>query len=176
MIASMPLKPGIWRSINVTSGRCNRNCLIASCPLDASATNFMSSSALTNAAMPSRRRGWSSTLRTRIGLGLVLMTSRFTEYSKFSAFTRCVRGIGDRNGQLNFGARSGFAPEIQLGTDSLRTFTNPGQTPVSGACAFLQDFWVNAFSIIADTQAKHAMVVTNLGFDLTCTCVLKSIA
>jgi hypothetical protein len=56
MIAPIPFSAGIWRSINVTSGRCNRNFSIASRPLQASATSFMSVSALTSAAIPSRRR------------------------------------------------------------------------------------------------------------------------
>src|SRR5229473_3881157 len=67
IIASTPFSTGIWRSIKVTSGRCNRNCLIASCPSEASATNFMSDSPLTSAAIPWRRRAWSSTARIRIG-------------------------------------------------------------------------------------------------------------
>jgi hypothetical protein len=66
MIALIPFSVGIWRSINVTSGRCNRSFSIASRPLQASATSFMSVSALTSAAIPSRRRAWSSTVRTRI--------------------------------------------------------------------------------------------------------------
>src|SRR5262249_40906061 len=43
-------------------------------PLEASATNFMSSSVLTRAAIPLRRRGWSSTVRIRIRLGSMLMS------------------------------------------------------------------------------------------------------
>src|ERR1700728_2382043 len=45
---------------------------MASCPVDASATNCMSDSFLMTAAMPSLIRGWSSTQKTRI-LGAVLI-------------------------------------------------------------------------------------------------------
>src|SRR5258708_5414399 len=44
--ASMPPISGIRTSISVTSGRCSRNPRIASCPVDASATNCMSGSFL----------------------------------------------------------------------------------------------------------------------------------
>src|SRR5438552_12932160 len=64
-------------SISVTSGRCERNFSTASLPFDASATSFMSGSAVTSVAIPSRSRGWSSTVRTRINLGSTLMASPF---------------------------------------------------------------------------------------------------
>ena len=83
---------------------------------------------------------------------------------------------GSGNGELNFRARSGLAPEIQLRLYSFRAFTDAEQPPVSGALAFLQDSRVNALPIISDTQAKRAIVVPDLGFDLTGACVAESIA
>ena len=50
------------------------------------------------------------------------------------------------------------------------------QPPVSGAPAVLQDLRVDARSVIADTQAKRAIIVPNVGFDLTCMCVAESIS
>jgi hypothetical protein len=47
---------------------------------------------------------------------------------------------------------------------------------VSGAPTFLQGFRVKALSVIADTQAKQPIIVSNLGFDLTRTGVLESIS
>src|SRR5580704_12555532 len=66
-MASMPLMSGSCKSINVISGRCCLNCLVASTPVDASATTFISDSALTNPTMPFRSNGWSSTVSTWIG-------------------------------------------------------------------------------------------------------------
>jgi hypothetical protein len=78
--------------------------------------------------------------------------------------------------QLNFGARSGFAPKIQSRPDLLRPFADSGQPPVSGARTFLEYFRVRPLSIIADTQAQQAIIVPNLGFDLTCIRVPESIS
>jgi hypothetical protein len=47
---------------------------------------------------------------------------------------------------------------------------------MSGAPAFLADFRVNALSIIADPQAKQVIIVSNLGLDQMCACVLESIS
>jgi hypothetical protein len=47
---------------------------------------------------------------------------------------------------------------------------------MSGAPSFLLDFRVNALSIIADPQAKQVIIVSNLGLDQVCTCVLERIS
>src|ERR1700692_533183 len=104
------------------------------------------------------------------------MIFRLAEKPEYRPITRFFGSNGDGNSQLNFRARCGFAPKIQLGADSLRTFTNPGQPKVSGASTFHQDFWVNAPSIVADPQANQAIIVSNLGLDLTCACVLERIS
>src|SRR5467141_1553847 len=177
IIASMPFRAGICRSINVTSGRCNRNFSIASCPLEASAINFMSDSVLTSAAIPSRRRAWSSTVRIRIGLESARMSSHlFAEKPESVGIVGFHVSNGGGNSQLNLCACFGFAPDIQSCPYLFRTFTDPGQPPVSGAPAFLQDSGVNALSIIPDTQAKLGVVVPDLGFDLTCLCVLERVS
>src|SRR5580658_9676309 len=72
MRASMPLMSGNCKSISVISGRCCLNCLVASRPVDASATTFISDSALTKPTMPFRNNAWSSTVSTRIGPELTM--------------------------------------------------------------------------------------------------------
>src|SRR5882724_458160 len=177
MIASMPFRAGICRSINVTSGRCNRNFSIASCPLVASAISFMSHSALTSAAIPWRRSAWSSAVRIRIGPESVRTSSHLFAEKPDSA---CIGGFrvgnGGGNCELNLCACCGFAPDIQSCPYLFRTFTDPGQPPVSGAPAFLQDLRVHALSIIPDTQAKLGVAVPDLGFDLTRLCVLERVS
>jgi hypothetical protein len=77
---------------------------------------------------------------------------------------------------LNFRACSGFAPEIQLGANLLRTFTDARQSPMPGLSPFLQDLVGHTFSIVADKHPKEAIPVSNLSLDVTCTRVLKGIS
>src|SRR5215469_12487922 len=176
LIASMPFRSGIWRSIKVTSGRCERYFSTASRPLDASATSFISASPLISAAMPSRSRGWSSTVSTRISLGMVVIAPRFAEHPQSKALLRCFVSNRSGNSQLDFRARSGFAPKTQLCANSLGAFMDAPEPPVSGAPAFLQDCRLNASSIIAYAQAKQVMIVMYLGFNLIGMSMLESIA
>jgi hypothetical protein len=104
------------------------------------------------------------------------MNPRLSEQPESSAVMRFFVGNGGWNRQLNFRACSGFTPKIQLCSYSLSTFTDARQPPVSGAPTFPQHFLGYALSIIADTQAKLVMIVSNLGFDLTRMCVLEGIS
>ena len=70
--ASMPFVPARRTSISVTSGRRWRNATIASGAVAATATRRMSGWALMIVVRPSRKTGWSSTLRIEIGFGAVL--------------------------------------------------------------------------------------------------------
>jgi len=47
---------------------------------------------------------------------------------------------------------------------------------VSGAPAPLQNFRVNAFSIVANTQAKPGGIISNLGFDPVCIGMPESVS
>ena len=47
---------------------------------------------------------------------------------------------------------------------------------MSGLSAFLQDLWVNTFSIVADKHPKEVMIVSNLSLNVMCTRVLKGIS
>ena len=66
MIASMPPISGICKSIKVTSWGASLWVAQAFGERAASATNCMSGSVPIKSAIPSRRSGWSSTIRTRI--------------------------------------------------------------------------------------------------------------
>src|SRR5215467_8444683 len=93
--------------------------------------------------MPSRRRGWSSTVRTRISLGLALISLRLSEQAEPGTILGFfISDIGG-NGQLNLRAGPNFAPKIQLRSDLLRPFTDPRQSPVPRTPALLQNFRVN---------------------------------
>src|ERR1700735_3807829 len=69
-----------------------------------------------------------------------------------------LRGIGGSRGQapLNFGPRSGTAPDIQSAADFCRPFTHAGQAPVPVAKARIEDFRVDANSVIADSYLEFA--------------------
>src|SRR5580704_7548817 len=164
---SMPLISGICRSISVTSGRCSLNCTIASAPLDASPTIFMSGSASRSAAMPLRRSAWSSTVRIRMTPGSVAMrTGRFAEPPECANFSSLGVGDGGGDGNLDFGARSRFAPEVQFRANHFRAFPDSGQAPMSRMRPFTEYLGVDADSVIANPQAEHPIIVPNLRFDL----------
>src|SRR5262245_52393921 len=172
---SIPFRPGSWMSIRVTSGRCARNFSMASSPLEASATSFMSFSVLTSAAIPLRRSGWSSTVRIRIRLGSMLMI--FQSFEEPESGAPRPPSVGYRRGdaELNLRSHSRFRPHIQLRADLLCSLSNPRQTPVSGDPAFLQQVGVHAFSIVPHAQPKLVFCVQELSFDPARLCVSEGV-
>src|SRR5262249_8298264 len=144
-------------------------------PLEASTTNFMSSSVLTRAAIPLRRRGWSSTVRIRIRLGSMLMISSPLKQSESAVPRFLWVGYRSSNSQLNFCSGSCFAPNIKFRTYLPCSLSNTWQTPVSGASALLQHLLVHAFSIVPHTQPKLVFVVENFSLDPARLCVPESI-
>src|ERR1700748_1279824 len=75
---------------------------MASCPVDASATNCMSDSFLTTAAMPSLMRGWSSTQKTRIlGVELIYLLASLCHASVSRAFLGRAKGTTPITGHSN---------------------------------------------------------------------------
>jgi len=69
---------------------------------------------------------------------------------------------------LNLSTGAGFAPEVQMSSNSLGAFPYASQAPMSGDSAFLLHVGIDPFSIIADAQAKHLMTVSDLGLDPMC--------
>src|ERR1700680_1034416 len=70
---------------------------------------------------------------------------------------------GSGDGQLHFRASSTFAPQYKPRSDSFGPLPDPGQPPMTGAGAFLQNCCVNAFSIITDPQTEQISVAAKLG-------------
>src|ERR1700761_3808346 len=163
-------------SISVMSGRRVRNFSMASSPLDASATSFISSSAFTRAAIPLRRRGWSSTVRIRIRLGVLIVISSPMETSEAGARQGRLIGCLSRNSHLNFGSGSHLTPDIQFCTYLLCSLSSAWKTPVSRASAFLQDLRIHTFSIVSHTQAELVLIVQNLNLDPARLCVPECIS
>src|SRR5882724_9432409 len=96
-----------------------------------------------SAPIPSRMSAWSSTVRTRIGLGSLIilgllpirspnLLSREPESATRIGFA--IRNAG-RNDQLDFRPGSLFAPDFQLPAKALCAFAHPRQAPVSRASA-----------------------------------------
>src|ERR1700677_4719849 len=108
---------------------------MASFPLAASATNFKSGSALTNAVSPFRRMGWSSTVRIRIRLGTLYTALHLSNQFGWKALTVAFVSDGGRNEQLNFGALSGLAPQVQMRPNPVGTFTGASQSPMADSSA-----------------------------------------
>src|SRR5580704_5865464 len=164
---SMPLISGICKSISVMSGRCFLNSAIASRPLGASATNFMSGSALISAPIPLRSSAWSSTARIRISRTSLAMRPRlFAEESEYAGFGGLCVSDRCRYGHLNLRARPHLAPKIQLSARQLCAFADSRQAPMSGPRAFAEYLWVNSDSVIAEPDAEFLRVVPNLNFNL----------
>src|SRR5579871_1810633 len=163
--ASRPFISGICKSIRVMSGRCARNCWIASCPFEASATKHMSGWVASRAAIPLRNRGWSSTVRIRIESRPSLIVS-----SNFLSRRDMLAGrprVGDScgNGQLYLGSGVQLAPDSQFTPHQLGTFVHPWQAVMSGASALFQDLSIDPLSIVPHSQPKLPLVVVNVHFD-----------
>src|SRR5215475_7558571 len=149
---------------------------MASFPFAASAINFKSGSAFTSAAIPFRRMGWSSTVRIRIRLGELCTTPHLSNQFGSIAFAATFVGNGSRNKQLNFSAFSRLAPQIEMSTDSVGTFTDSSQSPMPGSSTFFQHRRFDTFAIITNPQAQHVFAKANLGLDPLCVCMLIGIS
>src|ERR1700686_4159316 len=129
-----------------------------------------------SAATPSRIRAWSSTVRTRITVGLVpalgllpigfpnLLSPEPESATRFGfAVSNCRR-----NSQLDFRSRSVFAPDSQLPAKALRAFAHPRQPPVSGTRSLIGNLRINPTSVVSNIQKKLGITVGNLRFNLLC--------
>src|SRR6266850_2151974 len=127
-----------------------------------------------SAATPSRISAWSSTVRTRISVGLVpilrllpigfpnLLSPEPESATRFGlAVSSCAR-----NTQLNFRPSSEFAPDFQLPAKALRAFAHPRQSPVSGTRSLIGNLRINPMSVVSNIQKKLGITVGNLRFDL----------
>src|SRR5713101_6251786 len=127
-----------------------------------------------SAATPSRIRAWSSTVRTRITVGLVpvlgllpigfpnLLSPEPESATRFGfAVSNCRR-----NGQLDFRSRSGFTPDFQLPAKALGTLAHPRQPPVSGTRSLIGNLRINPTPVVSNMQKKLGITVGNLRFDL----------
>src|ERR1700732_1145589 len=88
---------------------------------------------------------------------------------------RCSVSDGSGDGQLHFRASSTLAPQYKPRSDSFGPLPDPGQPPMTGARAFLQNCSVNALSIITDPQTEQIWVVVDCGFNPACASVLESV-
>src|ERR1700677_575433 len=164
---SMPLISGICRSISVMSGRCFLNSAIASRPLGASATNFMSGSEPISAPIPLRSRAWSSTVRIRISRTSLAMKPRlFAEESEYAGFGGLCVSNRCRHDHLNLRARPHLAPKIQLSTRQPAAFADSRQAPMSITRALVEYLGIDSDSIIPEPDAKFLRVISNLNFNL----------
>src|ERR1017187_1947842 len=83
-------------------------------------------------------------------------------------------GSGDR--QLHFRTGSTFAPQCQPRSDSFGPLPDPGQPPMTGARAFLQNCRVDTLSIITDPQTKQIRVVVECNFNPACASMPESVS
>src|SRR5712692_4659778 len=127
-----------------------------------------------SAATPSRIRAWSSTVRTRITVGLVpvlgLLPIGFPNL--LSAYPESATRFGfavsncARNTQLKFRPSSVFAPDFQLPAKALGAFAHPRQPPVSGTRSLIGNLRINPTPVVSNMQKKLGITVGNLRFNL----------
>src|SRR5690242_20623684 len=127
-----------------------------------------------SAATPSRIRAWSSTVRTRIAVGLVpvvgLLPIGFPNLlsPKRESATRFGFAVsnGGRNTQLNFRPGSVFAPDFQLPAEALGALAHPRQPPVSCTHSLIGNLRINPTPVVSNMQKKLRITVGNLRFNL----------
>src|SRR2546426_7591834 len=144
-IVSTPFRPGMRRSISVTSGRCWRNSRCASSPLRASATSDMSGSVPIMVAKPSRTTGWSSTTMMRIAAAPV------------------IRGRPSCHGDLDHDLRplAGTAEQAQLAAQVLHALADAGEAEVAGG-ALRRLFHVESAPVVAHAQPHEPLAEAQL--------------
>src|SRR4051812_10570611 len=109
--ASMPLWPGIDRSMMITSSSVVRTRSIASRPLAASPTTRRSTISDRNCLSPARTMAWSSTIPT------LTIESFMMEFRCLSSPEVCAAIAGRRGNHHDFGRNSGF---VLQGPSSVR--------------------------------------------------------
>src|SRR6266576_7079345 len=127
-----------------------------------------------SAATPSRIRAWSSTVRTRITVGLVpvlgllpigfpnLLSPEPESATRFGfAVSNCAR-----NTQLDFRSRSAFTPDFHLPAKALGAFAHPRQAPVSSTRARIGNLKINSTPVVTHVQQKLRIAVRNFRYNL----------
>src|SRR5215469_18162171 len=71
-----------------------------------------------------------------------------------------------RDRQLSFSTGTDLCPKIKCRSNTLSTFTDAAQSEMPYDSAFLQRLRVHTFSIVAYAQAKHVLLVSDLGLDM----------
>src|SRR5208337_3624396 len=184
VMASRPFISGICRSIIVTSGRCVRNCWIASRPFEASATRVISGSSPSRTAMPSLMRTWSSTARTRIRAepsltfyGLLLI--RFCRGTLPKVPERPRRfhiRFRSWNIELDFRAAIQFRPDSQFAAYKFGSLPHSRQAVVPFAAISVEHVGGNPFPVVANAQPEILFVVADFNFHVSRRCVPEGIA
>ena len=134
------VESGIWRSISVTSGRWGSKLFNRLLPIRGFGHEFHIGLGVDQSGDAFTKKRMVIDRRIQIGIRMALMRPR--------ASSKQLQYLGDTlrrdqqagTLQLNFSARSGFAPQIQLCADSARAFTNPAQAPVPGCADLSQQF------------------------------------
>src|SRR5215472_12104545 len=117
---------------------------------------------------------WSSTVSTRIGLGLLtilgLLPITFPSLPSPEPESALRVGFAIRNGrgnrQLDFGSGSVLAPNFQVPAKALGAFAHPREAPVSRTSPLVSNLRSNSHSIVSHAQQKLRIAVGNFRFDL----------
>src|SRR5215471_5588177 len=130
------------------------------------------------AAIPSRKKAWSSTDRMRIKSGLAVMGFRDSLSQKPKSGSHRRVTISDRGGdaQLNLRAESRLRPDFHSSTQRLGPLAHAWQTPVAGSPALIENGWIDTRSVITDAQKKLRIPVGELRVYLAGLSVVECVA
>src|SRR5215469_9108637 len=127
---------------------------------------------------------WSSTVSTRIGLGLLtilgLLPIIFPSLPSPEPESALRVGFAIRNGrgnrQLDFGSGSVLAPNFQVPAKALGAFAHPREAPVSRTSPLIGNFWIDSHSVVAHVQEKLGISIRDFHFDLLRFRMAKSVS
>src|SRR5207249_9689861 len=159
-MAFTPSRPGMRKSISVTSGRCFFQSSAACCPSPVSATTSMSASCLMIATRPSLTTVWSSATRTRITSSFCAPAVRFlcpglesNDVSPVRIFSRMFVSVVELclswviQNDLNLRALSWHRAQDELATHLVNPFLHPEQSK-----AFVLGVQVKSTAVIDQTE------------------------
>src|SRR6266851_3573822 len=127
-----------------------------------------------SAATPSRISAWSSTVITRITVGLApilglppigfpnLLSPEPESATRFGfSVSNCAR-----NTQLNFRPSSVFAPDFQLPAKALGAFAHSGKPPVSCTRPLIGKRRIDSTPVVSHVQQELGVAERNFRFNL----------
>src|ERR1700742_3045821 len=85
-------------------------------------------------------------------------------------------GVPGRNGQFGFSAATELAPDLESASNEFGPFPHTTESPMSGNLLLAENDWVDAFSVIPDSESQVVFTVSEFDLDSSSMCVTDSIS